>query len=267
MRIASKPSMATVKRLYAVSGNRCAFPGCNNSLVDKPSGKLVGRICHIKAAKPGGPRFDENQSDEERHGFENLVAMCPIHHDVIDADPKSYSVERLHEIKAKHEAENTREEELSDELAIQFLTNISSPTITNGSVIISNNQMGGQIAHAITNLGPSKRGFSEEAIRGLAADLAKFPSHPFEVEVVDGNPEARALAFQFLEAMNTGGWTNTTFASSLFPMQITGVEISAPADTEEVRILKTAAENAGLAPRFKVLPQLSYVHILIGHHG
>ena len=100
----SYPSVATIKRLFAVSGNVCAFPGCRNPLVDSASGKVTGRICHIKASKPGAARYDASQSDNARNAFENLLLMCPIHHDVIDSDLESYTVERLQAIKTAVES-------------------------------------------------------------------------------------------------------------------------------------------------------------------
>jgi len=115
------PSVATVKRLFAVSGNRCAFPGCALPLVDEASGKVTGRICHIKADSPGGPRYDAGPSEEKRHGFANLVLMCPNHHDVIDSDVETYTVEKLLEIKARHEARYAGGAEPSDAIARQFL--------------------------------------------------------------------------------------------------------------------------------------------------
>jgi len=115
------PSVATVKRLFAVSGNRCAFPGCALPLVDEASGKVTGRVCHIKADSPGGPRYDPEQHSKERHGFANLVLMCPLHHDVIDGDVETYTVERLLEIKARHEARYAGGAEPSDAIARQFL--------------------------------------------------------------------------------------------------------------------------------------------------
>ena len=63
----SSPSVPTIKRLFAVSGNQCAFPRCPLPLVDISSGKVTGRICHIKAQKSGGPRYDPDQTDEEQH--------------------------------------------------------------------------------------------------------------------------------------------------------------------------------------------------------
>ena len=135
------PTVATVKRLFAVSGNRCAFPHCTNSLIDPASGKVTGRICHIKARRPGGPRYDPNQTQDERHAFENLILMCPIHSDVVDSNPESYTVERLQEIKARHEAENVGGLEPSDDIARQLLTNIESDI----AVILNVGAAGGKI--------------------------------------------------------------------------------------------------------------------------
>ena len=66
----ARPSEAVAKKLYAMSGNRCAFPKCHEPLVHE--GKVTGQICHIKGARPGSARYNSNQNDEERHGFENL---------------------------------------------------------------------------------------------------------------------------------------------------------------------------------------------------
>jgi formylglycine-generating enzyme required for sulfatase activity len=113
------PTTATIKRLFAVSGNQCAFPGCTASLVIDDT--VTGEICHIEAQNERGPRYNPNQPDEERHGFNNLLLLCGDHHKVIDADSETYTVERLHEIKASHEARHAGGPELSDEVARRML--------------------------------------------------------------------------------------------------------------------------------------------------
>ena len=149
------PSFPTVKRLFAVSGNVCAFPDCCTPLVEETSGKVTGRICHIKAQSQRGPRHDPTQSEEERHGFENLILMCPIHHDVIDADHDTYTVERLRQIKASHESSHSvggTVMDSSDEIVGRLLVNVTSANLSDGSVVTSVNQSGGQTAHSITNI-------------------------------------------------------------------------------------------------------------------
>lgn len=142
----TNPSVPTIKRLFAVSGNKCAFPKCPLPLVDEESGKVTGRICHIKARNEGGARYDANQADEERHGFENLVLMCPIHHDVIDSDEDSYTVERLQHIKSEHEKAFQNGREPNDEIARGLID--KSQSFVNVS---SQNLSGGQIANQIYN--------------------------------------------------------------------------------------------------------------------
>lgn len=99
------PRVSTVRRLFAVSMNRCAFPGCAQSIVDVATGKVSGEICHINASKPDGLRYDPDQTDEERHGFDNLLLLCGPHHKVID-DPANldrYSAGQLRSFKSSLE--------------------------------------------------------------------------------------------------------------------------------------------------------------------
>jgi hypothetical protein len=102
----AEPSKSTLKALGAVSGNRCAFPSCLAPIYDTKHGKLVGQVAHIKAESPLGPRYDKNQTDAERHGFDNLIFMCAHHHLVIDdpANLSQYTVETLIRMKRHHEA-------------------------------------------------------------------------------------------------------------------------------------------------------------------
>ncbi len=55
-----KPS--EVKRLYALSNNECFKPGCNRKLIAEDGFTVVGKICHIEAARKGGPRFNDDMS-------------------------------------------------------------------------------------------------------------------------------------------------------------------------------------------------------------
>lgn len=65
--------------------------------------QFVGQLCHIEAANPGGERYNENQSDEDRRSYHNLVILCYPHH-VETNDIVTYSVPKLKEIKLLHES-------------------------------------------------------------------------------------------------------------------------------------------------------------------
>ncbi len=122
----STPHLKTLKRLFAMSGNRCNFPKCNISIVDKETGTAIGEICHIKGKKEGSVRYDPNQSDEDRHGFDNLLIICPMHHKVIGDDPDSYTVSRLEKIKKTHEEINFGKEIPSNKITQLFIDQLEN---------------------------------------------------------------------------------------------------------------------------------------------
>ncbi len=95
-------SITTVKRLFALSANQCAFSQCGRAII-QPDGTVTGEICHIAAASKKGPRFDPLLSVDEIHSFKNLILLCEKHHKIVDGDIKTYTVECLRMIKAEHE--------------------------------------------------------------------------------------------------------------------------------------------------------------------
>ena len=97
------PDKPTTGILFLKSGNRCAYPGCDQPLLGSDS-VLVGEIAHIEAAMPDGPRFNDNMTNEQRRFESNLVLMCGTHHSVIDGDLDTWTVQALQSLKAKHEA-------------------------------------------------------------------------------------------------------------------------------------------------------------------
>jgi hypothetical protein len=102
------PTPSTIKKLFALSGNKCAFPSCPENLVDK-NGYLIGEICHIEAAEHGGQRFNSGSNDEYRRSFENLMLLCGKHHKVTN-DIDKYTVSSLKELKSSHEASHIKNE-------------------------------------------------------------------------------------------------------------------------------------------------------------
>lgn len=96
------PTERDVKKLFALSLNQCAFPNCITAIFGL-SDQMLGEICHIKARSPDGPRYDPNQTEEERHGFENLVLLCRNHHKEVDDDPCKFTTDWLLRVKHQHE--------------------------------------------------------------------------------------------------------------------------------------------------------------------
>src|SRR5579885_2488857 len=96
-----------MKLLFAKSGNVCAFPGCTQSLAieatESDAQAVVGEMAHIVADSRQGPRGREALAPEDRNLAANLVLLCRNHHRTVDAQPTTYSVPVLRQIKLDHE--------------------------------------------------------------------------------------------------------------------------------------------------------------------
>lgn len=132
------PTEKTIKRLFALSGNLCAFPGCSLPIVES-AGTITGEICHIHAQKAGGPRFDSTQTEEDRHGFDKLILLCRRHHRIVDSQPEAFSAEALEELKKIREKEMGRPEQATDAFFAKILLGDLRRVIVNndsGNVIV-----------------------------------------------------------------------------------------------------------------------------------
>ena len=103
-------SSAGYKRLYALSGNECAFPGCPRPVTVEDSGSPIttSEAAHIVAKSRQGPRGRVEIEDPDRRSVLNHVLFCDEHHKIVDANPRVYSVGVLQKMKADHEARVAR---------------------------------------------------------------------------------------------------------------------------------------------------------------
>ena len=137
-------------------------------------------------------------------------------------------------------------------------------SVTGGSVIVTQNQMGGQAAHQIVNVGRQPRQVSEGSTKALLERLKGTEGQEFEVEVVEGDSEARSLAFQLHEILAQAGWRSSGFATSLFPFQPRHLMIQSGSEGRGAQILREWATAAGLRPEWKALPGVMKVHVIVG---
>jgi len=93
----------TIKKLWSKSGGICAFPDCTQELVCDTQQDVIGRMCHIIGRKARGPRGDFNYDENDLDKEENIILLCPTHHEIIDSDTDKYTVEVLRKMKADHE--------------------------------------------------------------------------------------------------------------------------------------------------------------------
>jgi SEC-C motif len=62
-----------------------------------------GGAAHIRAASPGGPRYDPNMLPTERSGIANGIWLCRSCADLVDTDPNRFTVEILQRWKERAE--------------------------------------------------------------------------------------------------------------------------------------------------------------------
>src|SRR3954454_9838313 len=102
------PLASQVNILFGKNGGRCAYPECGATLTmdsrspgDRP--RNVGKVAHITAASPDGPRYDASLTSAERRAETNLILLCGTHHDQIDYQPEFHTTEWLKAAKAYNE--------------------------------------------------------------------------------------------------------------------------------------------------------------------
>lgn len=93
--------------LWAVSGGRCEYAGCNRILhTDILTKKKYNSayIAHIVADSPNGPRGDADRSIQLCDNIDNLMLLCNEHHNLVDkVDIGGHPESRLLIMKRKHE--------------------------------------------------------------------------------------------------------------------------------------------------------------------
>lgn len=93
--------------LWGLAAGRCQYNGCNEKLYEDPLTRSKfnqSYVAHIIADEPGGPRGDAILSKKLKADISNLMLLCDRHHRLIDKeDVAGHTVERLTEMKRKHE--------------------------------------------------------------------------------------------------------------------------------------------------------------------
>ncbi|MGB2729116.1 MAG: hypothetical protein WBD09_11760 [Halobacteriota archaeon] len=100
------------KKLWGLAAAKCSKCQCNLFL-EEEGNTNIGEESHISSHSPDFPskgfsRYipSPSLSDVERDNkYDNAILLCGLHHKVID-NPRNtqYTIEKLHQIKAEHEA-------------------------------------------------------------------------------------------------------------------------------------------------------------------
>ncbi len=97
-------SERTRRVLWGNSGGRCAK--CRQPLIQPATEHdreaLVGEECHVVSAAAGGPRHGPPPPGGY-HALENLLLLCSVCHQVVDAQPASFPAADLRKLRGLHE--------------------------------------------------------------------------------------------------------------------------------------------------------------------
>ncbi|MGJ1322524.1 ABC-three component system protein [Sphingobacterium faecium] len=98
-------SVLTIKKLYALSGNRCAFPNCGVTFLNWEDDTNFSNICHIEDANQNthkADRYNSKMTSNERADYNNLLLLCPNHH-IETNNPEKFTVDVLRDMKRNNE--------------------------------------------------------------------------------------------------------------------------------------------------------------------
>jgi hypothetical protein len=111
--------------LWAISGGRCEYNGCNKVLhTDILTKKKYNSayIAHIIGDEPNGPRGDLLRSKELADDISNLMLLCDVHHRLVDkVDIVGHPESRLLEMKIKHEERIKRVTSIAPEMSSEII--------------------------------------------------------------------------------------------------------------------------------------------------
>jgi hypothetical protein len=96
-----------LKLLWGRAAARCCYRGCRIECISDATTQdpvaIIGKIAHIVAHSDHGPRADPSYPANLRDKYENLILLCPTHHDTVDVQPNTFTVRDLRGWKHEHE--------------------------------------------------------------------------------------------------------------------------------------------------------------------
>lgn len=118
-------SRAVIRDVRDRAGGRCSQPECRKATVGADQSsidgvKIVGVAAHIRAASPGGPRYDPSQTQSDRTSIKNAIWLCGSCASLIDKNGgNDFPPDALERWKRQAEAQSSK--------ALLFAGSLSRP--------------------------------------------------------------------------------------------------------------------------------------------
>jgi hypothetical protein len=97
-------SAVDLKKLWGKAAGRCSSPGCPNNCIsyfEKSGDKILGEMAHVIPQSSNGPRGTPGVAGPDI--YENLILLCPYHHEIVDKAPDDFPKDLLRHWKQEHE--------------------------------------------------------------------------------------------------------------------------------------------------------------------
>ncbi|WP_121821682.1 HNH endonuclease signature motif containing protein [Halostella salina] len=257
-------TQSTLKELWGASKNECAHPDCDMQLADPDGDGVIGEICHIQAQNEGGPRYDSSLDEEEVDSASNLILLCPTHHTVVDKNPEDYSSRVLESWKEEQLTEGDVEVPETDSLLNELVANTESINVEGGSFIVTNNQMGGQVADEITNIGQQPRRIPPAARQEMVQQLAPYDPGPVTVTGIMGDGESLRLAEEIMDVLDEAGWDVSGPNQVVLNRAVQEIQLRIPEDTEAFRTLGNLFLQLGFSSAGYLEEEKEGIEVIVG---
>ncbi|MBL9000185.1 MAG: hypothetical protein JNK25_03500 [Phycisphaerae bacterium] len=103
---ARRYSPKTIKLLFGFSAARCSK--CRRDVVAEATAKdpavVLGKIAHIVGHSDIGPRAEPTFAKGLRNQYPNLLLLCGLCHDLVDAQDSTFTCGQLRKLKKEHES-------------------------------------------------------------------------------------------------------------------------------------------------------------------
>jgi hypothetical protein len=103
---ARRYSPKTIKLLFGFAAARCSK--CKRDVVAEATSKdpavVLGKIAHIVGHSDAGPRAEPSFPKAQRNQYPNLLLLCGLCHDLVDAQDSTFTCAQLRRFKQEHES-------------------------------------------------------------------------------------------------------------------------------------------------------------------
>ncbi len=190
-RVSRRYPAKDLKILWGLPAGYCAFPGCRQLCIAEAAqndqAAIIGKIAHIQAHSDKGPRANPKLSASQRDCYENWILLCGTHHDLVDVQPNTYTVQDLRQW--KHEVETWVRERLAQEMPevtfaeLEIVTKaiVQAPSFPSTNFVAPNprekmnhNNLTERV-HFLITLGIGKAREVEEFVEHVALRDSRFP--------------------------------------------------------------------------------------------